>query len=232
MEKIFVLISIFSLLYCLFFKRSPIVEILPLLSTLILLIFVGIKYRHFPVIGFFETMNFYAFSVIVIYLIWGIEDKKVYNFVYIFTLILYSLSLYGKPFTSAFVSDSLNTVLFPVHVAFSFISYAFFTLSFIYAVANIESERVLRLNYLGFITYTVGLWAGGIWAFKAWGAYFLYGMKEIFSFVLWIYYSGLVHLKYTNNKRVLNIATIIGFVLVIFTYLGIGLFMRNTHSLR
>ncbi|MCX7990796.1 MAG: cytochrome c biogenesis protein CcsA [Proteobacteria bacterium] len=232
MEKVFVLISIFFVIYLIFFKRLRIFEILTVLSTLILLLIVGIRYKHFPVVGLFETLNFYALSLILIYFIWGTEDKKISNLVYIVSLVLYSLSLFGKPFTSPFVSDSLNTLLFPVHVAFSFISYAFFTLSFLYALSDRETDRVLRLNYLGFITYTIGLWSGGIWAFKAWGVYFLYGMKEIFSFVIWIYYSGIIHLKYSNNRKLINIATIVGFAIVIFTYLGIGLFMRNTHSLR
>lgn len=232
MEKVFVLASILSLLYYLFFKKIKILELLTVLSTFILLVWVGIKYRHFPVIGLFETLNFYSLSLILIYSIWGTNDEKTNKLVYIFALVLYTLSLFGKPFSTPFVSDSLNTILFPVHVAFSFISYAFFTLAFIYAVLEIESDRIVKLNYLGFITYTIGLWAGGIWAFKAWGAYFLYGMKEIFSFVIWIYYSGVIHLRYSNNKKLLNIASIIGFVIVIFTYLGIGIFMRNTHSLR
>ncbi len=232
MEKIFVVISICCILYELFIKKNHILRLSAFISTTILLIFIGIKFKHFPVIGLFETLNFYALSTIFISYIWGTDNKSFDIISSVFLLLLFGLSLYGKPFSSPFVSDSLNTLLFPVHVAFSFISYAFFTVAFFYALLNIETEKILRLNYLGFLNYTIGLWAGGIWAFKAWGAYFLYGIKEIFSFVIWIYYSGLIHLKYSGNRRLINIATIIGFVIVIFTYIGIGLFMKNTHSLR
>ncbi len=232
MEKIFVVISMLSILYDLVIKKSAILRLTAFISITLLLIFVGVKFKHFPVIGLFETLNFYALSLILVVFIWGTEDSRFNILTSIFLLILLGLSLYGKPFSSPFVSDSLNTLLFPVHVAFSFISYAFFTAAFFYALLNLDTEKIIRLNYLGFLNYTIGLWAGGIWAFKAWGAYFLYGMKEIFSFVIWIYYSGLIHLKFSSNRRLINKATIVGFIIVIFTYIGIGLFMKNTHSLR
>lgn len=232
MEKAFVVASIIFLLYYLFIKKNDILIGLTFFSIFVLLCFIGIKYKHFPVIGFFETLNFYSLSLIMIYFIWGTEDEKLKNSTLFFVLILNTLSLTGKPFSSPFLSDALKTILFPVHVAFSFISYAFFTLAFLYALFDLDHERITRLNYLGFIMYTIGLWAGGIWAFKAWGSYFLYGMKEIFSFVIWIYYSAVIHLKYSKNKKLLRFASFVGFFIVVFTYLGIGLFMRNTHSLR
>jgi ABC-type transport system involved in cytochrome c biogenesis permease subunit len=133
---------------------------------------------------------------------------------------------------SAFTPDALNTVLFPLHVVFSFISYAFFTSSFFLVISKSSTKKILDMNYLGFVTFTIGLWTGGIWAYKAWGAYFLYSIKEIFSFVLWVYFASVIHIRFIKDReKLLKLSTIIGFAIVIFTYLGIGIFMKNTHSL-
>jgi ABC-type transport system involved in cytochrome c biogenesis permease subunit len=191
-----------------------------------------IIYKHFPVTGLFETLSFFAFSIIGLELLIKEENPKYHLFSNIFVSLLLSFCLMVTTKKSAFTPDALNTILFPLHVAFSFIAYAGFTLAFCGVISKIDTIKIQNLNYIGFVTFTIGLWTGGIWAYKAWGAYFLYSIKEIFSFVLWIYYASVIHIKYIrNNQKLLQISTILGFIIVIFTYIGIGLFMKNTHSL-
>jgi len=232
MEKAFVIIAICSLLYSVFIKNNKIASVISLLSLGVLLVYRAFLYKHFPVIGLFETLNFYGFVTLLISLFMREKKPLEENLTNIFTLILLAFSLFAQSAASPFLPDSLKTILFPVHVAFSFISYAFFTLAFINVISKGEAKTAMELNYFGFAVFTIGLWAGGIWAFKAWGAYFLFSIKEIFSFVIWVYYAGLIHVRFFRRKEVfVYYGTVIGFIIVIFTYIGIGLFMKNTHSL-
>ncbi len=232
MEKAFVILAVCSLLYSLFIKSHRAASFVCLISLFTLLCYRAYIYKHFPVIGLFETLNFYAFSLLLINFFLKGKKETEDTLVNIFSLILLSFSLFSQTRTSPFLPDSLKTILFPLHVAFSFISYALFTLAFVRVVAKGDTASVTELNYFGFVMFTIGLWTGGIWAFKAWGAYFLFSIKEIFSFVIWIYYAGLIHVRFFREKGyATRYGTIIGFIIVIFTYIGIGLFMKNTHTL-
>lgn len=232
MEKIFVVIALASLLYFTLVSTVRWIPWLAMTSITILLVYRGITYKHFPVIGLFETLNFYSLSLLFFTYLQREKREQEKLITNIFTIILLALSLTAQSSTSPFTPDSLKTVLFPIHVAFSFLSYAAFTLAFIKVISKGDKKQVIELNYFGFVLFTIGLWAGGIWAFKAWGSYFLFSIKEIFSFVIWIYYGGLIHVRFFREKeKPLTYGTVIGFIIVIFTYLGIGLFMKNTHSL-
>ncbi len=232
MEKAFVIIALCVTIYQIFFKKSAALDLLSFISLLLLILYTTIVYKHFPVTGLFETLSFYAFSMIGLKLLIKEPSMKFEFFSNILIAILLSLCLMTTTKKSAFTPDALNTILFPLHVAFSFISYAAFSLAFCGVLSKIDINKIQNLNYIGFVTFTIGLWTGGIWAYKAWGAYFLYSIKEIFSFVIWVYYASVIHIRYVkNNYKIAQISTVLGFILVIFTYLGIGLFMKNTHSL-
>jgi len=232
MEKAFIVVTLSLLIYQIFFKKSFFLNTITFITMLVFIVYNIIIYRHFPVTGLFETLSFYAFCIIFLNLFIKNENDQYYTLSNIYTAILLAFCLMLNTKKSAFTPDALNTALFPLHVAFSFISYAFFTLSFFLVISKGSTKKILDMNYLGFVTFTIGLWTGGIWAYKAWGAYFLYGIKEIFSFVLWVYYASVIHIKFIKDRgRLLKLSTIIGFAIVIFTYLGIGIFMKNTHSL-
>lgn len=232
MEKAFIITSLCITIYQIFFKKSIFLNFLSFIILLSLITYTTIVYKHFPVTGLFETLSFYAFSMIGLKLIIKEPNTKFNLSSDIIIAILLSLCLMTTTKKSAFTPDALNTILFPLHVAFSFISYAMFSLAFCGILSNIDINKIQNFNYIGFVAFTVGLWTGGIWAYKAWGAYFLYSIKEIFSFVIWVYYASVIHIRYVkNNYKLIQISTILGFILIIFTYIGIGLFMKNTHSL-
>jgi ABC-type transport system involved in cytochrome c biogenesis permease subunit len=232
MEKAFIVVSLSLLIYQIFLKKSFLLNITTFLFMLSLIVYKIIVYKHFPVTGLFETLSFYVFCIVFLNLFIKNAHPQYYNLSNIYCAILLAFCLMLGTKKSAFTPDALNTVLFPLHVVFSFISYAFFTSSFFLVISKSSTKKILDMNYLGFVTFTIGLWTGGIWAYKAWGAYFLYSIKEIFSFVLWVYFASVIHIRFIKDReKLLKLSTIIGFAIVIFTYLGIGIFMKNTHSL-
>jgi ABC-type transport system involved in cytochrome c biogenesis permease subunit len=133
---------------------------------------------------------------------------------------------------------ALRTIWFEVHVVSSFVAYACFGLSAaaaslcLFGRGDGAEARVVRAgNAWGFAWFTWAMVSGGIWAYLAWGAYWLWHVKELWSAIVWTFYAGMVHLPHLPGWKATRQSawSIVGFALVMFTYLGVGLLMRNTH---
>jgi cytochrome c-type biogenesis protein CcsB len=77
----------------------------------------------------------------------------------------------------------------------------------------------------GFVFLTVGFLIGSVWARAAWGDYWVWDPKENWSLVTWLVYASYLHLRHVagwRGKRGAWLA-IIGFAIVMFTYLGMEL---------
>ncbi len=134
---------------------------------------------------------------------------------------------------------ALQTWWFEIHVATSFASYACFAVGAAAGLVHLVgrgrrgNRSVLEAaNRWGFAWFTWGMVSGGIWAYLAWGTYWLWHVKELWSAIVWTYYAGLIHLPHMAGWRGRRQAwaSLGGLGLVIFTYLGVGLLMRNTHQ--
>ena len=77
----------------------------------------------------------------------------------------------------------------------------------------------------GFILLTIGLLIGSVWAKSAWGDFWVWDHKENWSLVTWLVYGAYLHLRKVRGWRGDKAAwlAIIGFAVVMFTYLGMGI---------
>ena len=84
----------------------------------------------------------------------------------------------------------------------------------------------------GFALLTIGLIAGFIYAKTIWGRFWSWDPKEVFSVGTWILYAALLHLRLYSGWRGRKsaIMTIIGFLIIIFTFLGVNLFLGGHHG--
>ena len=86
---------------------------------------------------------------------------------------------------------------------------------------------------IGFPLFTIGgLIMGAIWANSAWGKYWTWDPKETWSLITWFVYALYLHARFVagwRGKRVAILA-VLGFVAVIFTYLGVNLVLSGLHS--
>ena len=90
---------------------------------------------------------------------------------------------------------------------------------------------VYRLTTIGFVFWTFTVIAGAIWAEHAWGRYWGWDTKEVWSFVIWVLFAGYIHARATRGWRgnpaaVLNL---IGFTAVIFNFTIVNLFFKGLH---
>jgi len=102
---------------------------------------------------------------------------------------------------------------------------------------NISAETLDEITYksiaIGFPIFTLGgLIFGAIWADQAWGTYWSWDPKETWSLITWFVYAFYLHgrmIRGWRGKKVAIVA-VIGFVAVIFTYLGVNLLLSGLHA--
>ena len=89
-----------------------------------------------------------------------------------------------------------------------------------------------RLILIGFVFWTFTLIAGAIWAQRAWGRYWGWDTKEVWTFIIWTIYAGYIHARATRGWRGARSAwlAIIGFVAVLFNFTIVNLFFKGFHS--
>lgn len=85
----------------------------------------------------------------------------------------------------------------------------------------------------GFPIFTVGgLIFGAIWAAQAWGTYWSWDPKETWSLITWLAYAIYLHARLMRGWRGKKVAVlaVLGFIAVIFTYLGVNLLLSGLHA--
>jgi len=89
-----------------------------------------------------------------------------------------------------------------------------------------------RLTVIGFVFWTFTLIAGAIWAERAWGRYWGWDTKEVWTFIIWTLFAGYIHARATRGWRGSRSAwlAIIGFSAVIFNFTIVNLFFKGLHS--
>ncbi len=89
-----------------------------------------------------------------------------------------------------------------------------------------------RVNIIGFILWTFTLIAGAIWAERAWGRYWGWDTKEVWTFIIWVIYAGYIHARATRGWRGSRSAwlAIIGFSAVLFNFGVVNVFFKGLHA--
>ena len=102
---------------------------------------------------------------------------------------------------------------------------------------NISAEMLDELTYksiaIGFPIFTLGgLIFGAIWADQAWGKYWTWDPKETWSLITWFFYAFFLHSRLMRGWKGRKVAAVavLGFIAVIFTYLGVNLLLSGLHS--
>lgn len=91
---------------------------------------------------------------------------------------------------------------------------------------------VYRAIAIGLPLISLGIITGAAWAKEAWGAYWQWDPKETAALATWIVYLAYMHLHTRGSWRGLrtNWVSVLGFLLVVFTYLGVNIWISGLHS--
>lgn len=99
-----------------------------------------------------------------------------------------------------------------------------------------DADRLEVLTYrvllVGFVLWTFTLIAGAIWAERAWGRYWGWDTKEVWTFIIWVIYAGYIHARATRGWRGARSSwlALIGFGAVMFNFSVVNVFFKGLHS--
>lgn len=102
------------------------------------------------------------------------------------------------------------------------------------ALPSTETLDLLLYRTVGvvFPLLTLVLITGAVWANESWGRYWGWDPKEVGALVAWIAYAGYLHARVTHGwtgRRSAYFA-LVGFALVVFTWLGVSYLLPGLHS--
>lgn len=148
---------------------------------------------------------------------------------------------------------ALQSYWLQFHVATAIFAYGAFGLAFAMAIMYLVKERVGgaqtwlgtlipetgkldRLIYgtiaFGFAFQTLVIITGAVWAEQAWGAWWSWDPKETWALITWIVYAFYLHGWTRGSWRGRRGAwlSILGFIVVLFTWFGVSYLMEGLHS--
>lgn len=202
-----------------------------------------------PFSNMFESLVLFAWATVLVYLAIRIRLRvpvlgAAVAFLAVVTLVY--ASSFGsniEPLVPALRSNWLT-----FHVFTCFLGYSGFAVSFIAAIAYLVTLRlsgaspeqlgamlergIARPVAFGFIFLTIGIITGAVWANSAWGTYWSWDPKETWSLITWFIYAAFLHCRYIRGWTGRRAAwiSIIGFLSVLFTYVGVNLLLSGLHS--
>jgi cytochrome c-type biogenesis protein CcsB len=98
--------------------------------------------------------------------------------------------------------------------------------------ADALENLAYRVVVVGFVFWTFTLIAGAVWAERAWGRYWGWDTKEVWTFIIWTIFAGYLHARATRGWRGSRSAwlAIIGFGAVLFNFTVVNLFFKGLHA--
>lgn len=141
-----------------------------------------------------------------------------------------------------FPTPYLRTIWYPLHVPLSFASYALWFMAGIRSLLNLSKRKNQPLESNdatfnselcrnGFVFFTFSMIFGGIWGYLAWGAYFLWDPKVVWSVIIWFFYGNLLHIdRLPTFKKWRDPLFILGILIILITFVGTGFFTRSIHK--
>ena len=209
-----------------------------------------------PITNIYESLSFLALCIAGVF----IYIRRIYPVAMIGCIIAPLVSLivimsFNFPYEIKPLVPVLRSAWLPVHAILSFLGNSIFIVGFIVSIIYLVVEKEIkkkrplffsekfpslstldRINYrcmsLGFPLLTAGIITGSIWAGFAWGSYWRWDPKETWSLITWIVYAILFHNRLALGWRGKRTAymMILGFGLIVFTFLGVNFILKGNHA--
>jgi cytochrome c-type biogenesis protein CcsB len=204
------------------------------------------KMKYLPLTNMQESLSFFSLTIIGAFIFFERKYKVTTLGSFIVPLALMMLIASSSLHEQARqLSPVLQSNWFWFHALLAFCSYACFTIAAGVGVMYLIQRYFLKkkqfgalfqklpsletmdeISYrcltFGFPLLTIAIISGSIWSEKAVGSYWVWDRKQTWSLVIWLIYAALLHGRLTigwRGKRA-AILSIIGFIVVLFTFLG------------
>lgn len=222
---------------------------LGLIANLMVLVIRWIHGERLPLNNIFETLSFFTLiSGIILFILdlwYKISDYAIY--VMILIIIALCAVAFGPGFEHERTSippsmPALNSYWLPIHVIITFIAYAGFAVAACAGVRyliiksfhadttpyeatmNTLDAIMYKLISISYVLLGAGIISGSIWANEAWGGYWMWDPKEVWSLITWVFYTMYLHTRYKTSwgKATYAGLSVVGFICVVFTYICVS----------
>jgi cytochrome c-type biogenesis protein CcsB len=211
---------------------------------------------HAPFTNMYESLSFLAWASIFAYIIveWKFRVRR--PGAYILLIVIGLMALASSPLMPKEATPlvpALQSYWLWLHVSVTLLGEAFFAVAFVTSImflvadsrekkgrgssSGLTAERLDSISYrtiaIGFPLFTLGgLVFGMVWAYKAWGSYWSWDPKEVWSLITWFVFALYLHTRIVmgwKGRRSAAIA-VFGFLAALFTYFGVNYLLAGLHS--
>ena len=211
---------------------------------------------HVPVTNMHEATSFLSWCILLLFFFHEFRYKlgMLSSFIMpIVFLFMFSSSIFPREIKV--LSPALQSYWFGIHVILAFLGDAAFAMACGIGIMYLIQERFVKskhlgglfqklpslqtldeINYhlitLGFPLLTLAMITGVIWANSAWGSYWRWDPKEVWSLITWLIYALVLHLRLSIGWRGKKAAilSIAGFIIVVFAFIGVSLILKGQHT--
>lgn len=211
---------------------------------------------HIPITNLHEASSFFSWCIVLLFFYIeyryriGLLGSFIMPLVFIMMLSSSILPREMKP-----LSPVLQSYWLGIHTILAFLGDAAFAFAAVIGLMYLVQEHFVKkkhlgslfqrlpnlqlldeINYklitLGFPLLTLAIITGALWAESAWGSYWRWDPKEVWSLITWLIYVLVLHarLRVGWKGKKAAILSIIGFCVVLFTFLGVNLLIKGMHT--
>ncbi|GAA1138574.1 c-type cytochrome biogenesis protein CcsB [Ornithinicoccus hortensis] len=232
------------------------------LATFALIVSIGLRglaVSRPPVGNMFEFALMAVAFLLVLYSLWSLRSERLWLGVFVtgLSLLILGVAVANWYTPAGALLPSLNSKLWLiVHVTVATLTIGLLAIGFLTALLFLvkeQSERTGRpawrwlgalptprkleqmtygIHVVGFPLWTFTVIAGAIWAEHAWGRYWGWDAKEVWSFVIWVVYAAYLHAHATTGwtARRATWVAVAGFTCIILNYTVVNTFFVGLHS--
>ncbi len=220
----------------------------------------GLSVSRLPLGNMYEFALVACAFALVIYSVWALRRERLWLglFVTVPVLVIMGVAMVSWYAEASQLMPSLNSIWLGIHVTVATLSVAVLLIGAVVAGLYLLKDRAERsagaagvqgwlstlpraavlerttygLHIVGFPMWTFTVMAGAVWAEHAWGRYWGWDSKEIWSFVIWTVYAAYLHARATTGWSVRRATwlAIAGFVCIILNYTVVNIFFVGWHS--
>jgi cytochrome c-type biogenesis protein CcsB len=233
---------------------GTVMSFLGLVALSVGLISQGIEAGHWPLTSTYEFSLVFVWSIVIVYLllerVMGAREGGAFVLPIAFLLCTYArFVIPDSAQTPQPLLPALRSLWLQLHAGTAAIAYGAFAVACGGGVMYLTRELANRqrsgatglpsLQHSDRFTYwavafgypfmCLAILTGAIWAQVAWGRYWGWDIKETWALVIWLIYTLFLHLRALRGWRGRPVAvlSIIGFLVVLFTFLGVGWLARR-----
>jgi cytochrome c-type biogenesis protein CcsB len=211
---------------------------------------------HAPFTNMYESVSFLAWSSALAYVVVEVRFRVRKAGPYVLLIVVALMAVASSPLMPKEATPlvpALQSYWLWLHVSVTLLGEAFFAVAFVTSLLFLRADAKSRkdsggewakvaarydeVSYraiaAGFPLFTLGgLVFGMIWAYRAWGSYWSWDPKEVWSLITWLFFALYLHTRIVmgwKGRRSALIA-VLGFLAALFTYFGVNYLLSGLHS--